>query len=115
MKSSRRIFPLFLAGLIICVFAPMTALAQSAVAPVANPCPRLAAGSVVHNPPSLFSQKGVLIVNFSYQTRTDAHGRSFPVLLYDARRQKKIQRSMFVRATIWIVNVTNVTFQLQVE
>ena len=76
MKSSRRIFPLFLAGLLICVFAPMTALAQSAVAPVANPCPRLAAGSEVHNPPSLFSQKGVLIVNFSYQTRTDADGRS---------------------------------------
>jgi FtsP/CotA-like multicopper oxidase with cupredoxin domain len=46
------------------------------VPPVANPCPRLAPGSVVENPPDLFSRKGVLIVNFSYQTTTDDAGRT---------------------------------------
>jgi FtsP/CotA-like multicopper oxidase with cupredoxin domain len=75
VRSSRRIFPLFLAGLFLCVFAQKNAHAQAAVAPVANPCARLAAGSTVHNPPSLFSKNGVLLVNFSYQTRTDADGR----------------------------------------
>jgi FtsP/CotA-like multicopper oxidase with cupredoxin domain len=37
------------------------------VAPVANPCQRFAAGSVVQQPPALFSQNGVLNVSFSYQ------------------------------------------------
>jgi FtsP/CotA-like multicopper oxidase with cupredoxin domain len=46
------------------------------VAPVASPCPRPAAGSFVENPPALFSSGGVLAVNFSYQTRTDADGRT---------------------------------------
>jgi FtsP/CotA-like multicopper oxidase with cupredoxin domain len=45
------------------------------VAPVANACQRFAPGSVVHNPPALFSQNGVLNVQFSYQTRTDQFGR----------------------------------------
>jgi len=35
------------------------------VAPVANPCPRFAAGSVVQQPPALFSNSGVLSVHFS--------------------------------------------------
>ena len=39
----------------------------SPVPPVANPCPRPDAGSVVHNPPALFSSGGVLNVAFSYQ------------------------------------------------
>ena len=47
----------------------------AAVAPVANPCPRPAAGSVVHNPVALFSSNGVLNVQFSYQHRFDATGR----------------------------------------
>lgn len=47
-----------------------------AIPPVANPCPRLPSGSQVTNPPSLFSQNGVLAVSFSYQTRTDADGRA---------------------------------------
>jgi FtsP/CotA-like multicopper oxidase with cupredoxin domain len=46
------------------------------VAAVANACQRPAAGSVVQNPPDLFSAGGVLAVNFSYQTTTDAAGRS---------------------------------------
>ncbi|MCU1311653.1 MAG: Multicopper oxidase [Candidatus Angelobacter sp.] len=46
----------------------------SPVRPVANPCPRLNAGSVVHNPPALFSSKGVLEVRFSYQHRFASDG-----------------------------------------
>jgi FtsP/CotA-like multicopper oxidase with cupredoxin domain len=45
------------------------------VPPVPNPCPRPAAGTVVANPPSLFSDDGVLSVRFSYQHRIDAVGR----------------------------------------
>jgi FtsP/CotA-like multicopper oxidase with cupredoxin domain len=45
------------------------------VAPVANACQRFAAGSVVQQPPALFSKNGVLNVNFSYQTTTDPVGR----------------------------------------
>jgi FtsP/CotA-like multicopper oxidase with cupredoxin domain len=42
----------------------------------ANPCPRFSAGSVVTNPPSLYSQNGSLTVNLSYNTTTDADGRT---------------------------------------
>jgi FtsP/CotA-like multicopper oxidase with cupredoxin domain len=45
------------------------------VAPVANACQRFAAGSVVQQPPALFSQNGVLNVNLSYQTTSDPVGR----------------------------------------
>src|SRR5260370_36625717 len=47
---------------------------HSPVRPVANPCPRFSAGSVVHNPPALFSSNGVLQVRFSYQHRFDSDG-----------------------------------------
>jgi FtsP/CotA-like multicopper oxidase with cupredoxin domain len=50
--------------------------ADAVVPPVANPCPRLAAGDVVSQPQALFSQDGVLAVRFSYQTRTDLAGRT---------------------------------------
>jgi FtsP/CotA-like multicopper oxidase with cupredoxin domain len=46
------------------------------VPPVANPCPRLAAGSVARSLPALFSHDGVLSVNFSYQSTTDEAGRT---------------------------------------
>lgn len=46
------------------------------IPPVPNPCPREAAGSVLQNPADLFSSGGVLKVNFSYQTTTDADGRT---------------------------------------
>jgi FtsP/CotA-like multicopper oxidase with cupredoxin domain len=59
----------------ICAFA-QTTFTPPAVAPVPNPCPRFAAGSPVLNPAALFSSNGILAVNFSYQTRTDAEGRS---------------------------------------
>jgi FtsP/CotA-like multicopper oxidase with cupredoxin domain len=45
------------------------------VAPVRNACQRPAPGSVVQNPPSLFSSNGVLNVQFSYQQVTDSVGR----------------------------------------
>ncbi len=42
----------------------------------AGPCARFAAGSLVNNPPDLFSDNGVLIVNLSYNTAVDADGRT---------------------------------------
>ena len=74
---------LFLTAIATVAVAPAHAESSSgqdsalhAVPPVANPCPRLAAGSIVQNPPSLFSQHGVLTANFSYQTTTDADGKT---------------------------------------
>jgi FtsP/CotA-like multicopper oxidase with cupredoxin domain len=56
------------------------ALAQMSVSaqtkPVNNPCPRFAAGSSVTQAADLFSQNGVLNVNFSYQTTVDSAGRT---------------------------------------
>jgi len=49
--------------------------APTPVPPVANPCPRFAAGSAVQNPPTLYSSNGVLNVSFSYQSTTDSRGR----------------------------------------
>ncbi|MCU1256620.1 MAG: Multicopper oxidase [Candidatus Angelobacter sp.] len=105
MKSSRRIFSAFFAGMFIFAIAQMSASAQTAVAPVANPCPRLAPGSVLHNPPSLFSQKGVLVVNFSYQTTTDADGRTLFCFMTPDGKQNP---TLHVRpGDHLIVNVTN--------
>src|SRR6266853_2087797 len=57
--------------------AQTLSIAQAArpVAPVANACQRFKAGSVVQNPPALFSSNGVLSVRFSYQQTTDSAGR----------------------------------------
>lgn len=54
---------------------PTTTSSPTPVPPVANPCSRFTAGSVIHNPPALYSQNGVLNVQFSYQTTTDLVGR----------------------------------------
>jgi FtsP/CotA-like multicopper oxidase with cupredoxin domain len=66
-------------GTTILMTAQLCAFGQAGsptpVAPVANPCPRFTAGSVVHQPPALFSKNGVLTVRFSYQTTTDSIGR----------------------------------------
>jgi len=48
--------------------------APTPVSAVANPCPRPAAGSAVHNPPALFSSDGVLNVRFSYEHSFDTDG-----------------------------------------
>src|ERR1700740_2145356 len=72
---NRRIPILIAFAVLLLAMSAVGAVAQTPVAPVANPCARFAAGSVVHNPPALFSQNGVLNVNFSYQTVTDSVGR----------------------------------------
>jgi FtsP/CotA-like multicopper oxidase with cupredoxin domain len=74
-----------LCGLAIFAFVPVCAFAQTTaptaggprpVRPVANPCaPRFVAGSVLRNPPALYSFNGVLNVRFSYQQTTDSVGR----------------------------------------
>jgi FtsP/CotA-like multicopper oxidase with cupredoxin domain len=75
---------LIFAGATILLISPCFTLAQSStapttnptpVSPVANPCQRFTAGSVIHQPPALFSQNGVLTVRFSYQSTTDSVGR----------------------------------------
>jgi len=74
---TRRI-PLLLtvfAGVLLMALTPMYVFAQAPVATVPNPCQRFAAGSAVHQPPALFSQNGVLNVQFSYQSTTDSVGR----------------------------------------
>ena len=74
-----------LLGAVLFTFAQAAAFAQStvttnstiaAVQPVATPCPRFAAGSVVQQPPALFSRDGALLVQFSYQTTTDFANRT---------------------------------------
>ena len=62
-----------LAGVLLMAL-PSYLLAQT-VPPVPNACQRFTAGSVVQQPPALFSQNGVLNVQFSYQTTTDSVGR----------------------------------------
>jgi FtsP/CotA-like multicopper oxidase with cupredoxin domain len=62
-------------GVVVYAMATVGAFAQAPVAPVSKPCARFAAGSVIQQPPALFSQNGVLNVNFSYQSTTDSVGR----------------------------------------
>jgi FtsP/CotA-like multicopper oxidase with cupredoxin domain len=64
-----------LSGLLVLTLLPVSAFGQTPVPPVPNPCPRFTAGSVTTNPPALYSQNGVLNVQFSYQTTTDSVGR----------------------------------------
>ncbi len=58
-----------LLGAPIFAMAPLCAFGQvvspTPVPPVANACARFIAGSVVHQPPALFSQNGVLNVTCS--------------------------------------------------
>ena len=72
-----------LSVLIALTLSQASALAQTETASswptpvpsVANPCSRFTAGSAIHNPPALYSQNGVLNVQFSYQSTTDSVGR----------------------------------------
>ena len=57
-------------------FSAVLAVTQFSAFGQANPCPRFPAGSIVRNPPSLRSQGGSLTVNLSYNTTTDADGRT---------------------------------------
>jgi FtsP/CotA-like multicopper oxidase with cupredoxin domain len=74
-----------LLGLVIVAVAHTPAVAQvataasssvAAVQPVPHPCPRFAPGSVITQPPALFSSNGVLDLRLSYQQTTDAAGRT---------------------------------------
>jgi len=73
------------AGLLVVILAPVSAFATTPtpVAPVDNPCPRLSAGDVIHNPPALYSSNGVLNVRFSYQQTTDSAGRLLHCFMTD--------------------------------
>jgi FtsP/CotA-like multicopper oxidase with cupredoxin domain len=57
------------------VFMPIAALAQLSTASY-GPCPRPPPGSLVTQPPDLYSQNGVLNVAFSYYTAVDSAGRT---------------------------------------
>ena len=59
--------------IVICAFI---ALPACGFAQGSSPCPRPAAGSVVAAPPDLFSEHGVLKVEFDYFTTVDAAGRN---------------------------------------
>jgi FtsP/CotA-like multicopper oxidase with cupredoxin domain len=72
-------------GVVVLAMAPLWTFAQASaagsgtlapVSPVANSCPRFAAGSVIRQPAALFSQNGVLSVHFSKQNTTDSVGRT---------------------------------------
>ena len=60
-----------------------TSSSPTPIAPVPNPCPRLTAGTVVHQPPALFSSNGALNVRFSYQQTTDSVGRLLHCFMTD--------------------------------
>ena len=74
-KRSRRLSSLASLSIItiLIVASPSRVLAKISST---NPCPRFAPGSVVSNPPALFSHGGVLSVNLAYNTETDADGRT---------------------------------------
>jgi FtsP/CotA-like multicopper oxidase with cupredoxin domain len=58
-----------LAGIVVFGAVQLPALAQ-------GPCPRFSAGSMVHDPPSLFSRDGVLSVDLAYRSAVDSDGRT---------------------------------------
>ncbi len=60
-----------------------TSSSPTPIAPVPNPCPRLTAGTVVDQPPALFSSNGALNVRFSYQQTTDSVGRLLHCFMTD--------------------------------
>jgi FtsP/CotA-like multicopper oxidase with cupredoxin domain len=84
-RNRRHLSCEILLGAVLLVLTQTAAFAQTtvstsntlaAVQPVANACPRFAAGSVVQQPAAFFSQDGELSVQFSYQTTTDFANRT---------------------------------------
>src|SRR5579863_4743856 len=89
--------------LFLCV--AMFASAQRSAFGQANPCPRYSAGSVVKNPPALYSEDGSLTVNLSYKTVTDSDGRPLYCFTTPGGTESP---TLHVRAgDRLIVNVTN--------
>ena len=72
---NRRI-PIVLTVFVLLLLTLSAVGAAQAVPPVPNACQRLVAGTTITNPPALFSQNGVLNVQFSYQSVTDKVGRT---------------------------------------
>src|SRR5215471_14539797 len=60
MTNTQRILLSVLTLITVLAIAQMCAVAQTPVPPVANPCQRPAAGSVIKNPPAISSVNGVL-------------------------------------------------------
>src|ERR1700677_1030543 len=58
-------------AVLIFVVTQMCSLAQNS-----SPCPHFPAGSLITAPQDLFSQNGVLRVNFTYQTTVDQYGNT---------------------------------------
>jgi len=82
MNSASKTIGLF--ALAVCAWA-----GPRPVAPVPNSCtPRFAAGSVIHNPPALYSSNGELDVRFSYQQTTDSVGRLLHCFMTDTGLQE---------------------------
>ena len=54
--------------------AAVAVIHSSSFAQTSDPCPRFPTGSMVAAPPDLYSQNGVLTVNFTYQTEVDSNG-----------------------------------------
>ncbi len=75
MRNFHRSLVRILIGVAVLVMSPLSALAQTPVAPVNTTCTRFSPGSTIHQPPALFSSNGVLNVQFSYQASTDSIGR----------------------------------------
>jgi FtsP/CotA-like multicopper oxidase with cupredoxin domain len=89
-----------LAGIIVSAIAHLPAFAQAS-----NPCPRFSAGSMVADPPSLFSSGGVLDVTLAYRSGVDADGRTLYCLTTpDGKESPTLHVSPGDRL---IVNVTN--------
>ncbi|HKV42301.1 MAG TPA: multicopper oxidase domain-containing protein, partial [Blastocatellia bacterium] len=59
-------------GAIVFALAPLCAVAQTSP----PPCPRFPAGSVIQQAPDIFSNRGVLKVNLTYQTTLDANNNT---------------------------------------
>ncbi len=74
IKRSR----LRIAAWVLCVLSPAAGFGQSSAV-----CPRFAAGSTVAAPADLFSVNGVLNVNLTYQTSSDANGNALYCFLTD--------------------------------
>ena len=62
-------------GALLLALAPLGAPAQTN-SNFGGPCPRLAPGSIVPAPPSLFSSNGQLTVNLSYNSMPDPNGNT---------------------------------------
>jgi FtsP/CotA-like multicopper oxidase with cupredoxin domain len=116
-KSRYRLCLWSVCAIVVLAAMPVVTFSQSApsasssglqpIAPVLNACPRLAPGSVIHQPAALFSQNGVLNVQFSYQTTKDFAGRTLDCFMTPSGQENP---TLHVRpGDTLIITVTNNT------